>query len=71
MTQANSKIGVLVFNISLIMGTAYSAVAAGSPGPLDRKIPSGEGLVLHQRSNLKALLNLSLRVVLNFLRYFV
>ncbi len=27
---------------ALMVGTAYAPVAAGSPGPLERKIPSGD-----------------------------
>ena len=32
---------MLFFNKPLITGTEYSPVAAGSPGPFDRNIPSG------------------------------
>ncbi|MNL29472.1 hypothetical protein D3C87_1511550 [compost metagenome] len=35
------KVGMSVLMISWITGTAYSPVAAGSPGPFDRKMPSG------------------------------
>ena len=33
--------GLPVSSIAWITGTAYSPVAAGSPGPLERKKPSG------------------------------
>ena len=33
--------GFFVSSIAWITGTAYSPVAAGSPGPFDRKKPSG------------------------------
>jgi hypothetical protein len=32
---------IVVSKMVLIIGTAYSPVAAGSPGPFDRKTPSG------------------------------
>src|SRR5512146_541726 len=35
------KIGFLLAMRSRITGTAYCPVAAGSPGPFERKIPSG------------------------------
>ena len=35
------KIGILDLTNSLIMGMAYLPVALGSPGPFDKKIPSG------------------------------
>ena len=35
------KVGILASITLRIAGTAYSPVAAGSPGPLERKTPSG------------------------------
>src|ERR1700738_1231048 len=35
------KVGISLSMMSRITGTAYSPVAAGSPGPLERKTPSG------------------------------
>ena len=35
------NVGVPDASTSPIIGTAYSPVAAGSPGPLDRNTPSG------------------------------
>ena len=35
------KVGIFSSSTLRITGTAYSPVAAGSPGPLDRKTPSG------------------------------
>ncbi|MCY1240600.1 hypothetical protein D9M72_534550 [compost metagenome] len=35
------KTGISLFSRFWMTGTAYSPVAAGSPGPLDRKMPSG------------------------------
>ena len=35
------KIGILDLTNSLIIGMAYLPVALGSPGPFDKKIPSG------------------------------
>ena len=37
--------GLPVSSIARITGTAYSPVAAGSPGPLDRKNPSGASAI--------------------------
>ena len=36
------KSGISLSSSALITGTAYSPVAAGSPGPLERNTPSGE-----------------------------
>ena len=33
--------GTPLFSTAWIIGTAYTPVAAGSPGPFDRKMPSG------------------------------
>jgi hypothetical protein len=35
------KVGIFSASTLWITGTAYSPVAAGSPGPLDRNTPSG------------------------------
>ena len=35
------KVGTSFSRTCRIIGTAYSPVAAGSPGPFDRKTPSG------------------------------
>ena len=35
------NIGILLFISCFIIGIAYLPVAAGSPGPFDKKIPSG------------------------------
>ena len=43
-TEADTNIGRSAFNKSLMTGTAYCPVAAGSPGPFDRKTPSGFNL---------------------------
>ena len=41
MAKADAEQGFFVSSICRITGTAYSPVAAGSPGPFDRKKPSG------------------------------
>ena len=38
--------GLPVSSIARITGTAYSPVAAGSPGPFDRKKPSGSSAMI-------------------------
>ena len=41
--------GLLVSSICRITGTAYSPVAAGSPGPFDRKKPSGSCAIISSK----------------------
>ena len=54
MSKTNSKYRKIFFINSFIIGIAYLPVAAGSPGPLDKKIPLGfnfiisKALVLHE-----------------------